>query len=92
MGTGHGSLGLLHHLQHCVQELQLEKTPHPGSMGNLTAPGGEEGTTAREEVQGQPGTRDSPSATALPKRLIQSKEEVQSSTTEHVKESSASWE
>ncbi|XP_064890033.1 uncharacterized protein LOC110359133 isoform X2 [Columba livia] len=92
MGTGHGSLGLLHHLQHCVQELQLEKTPHPGSMGNLTASGGEEGTTAREEVQGQPGTRDSPSATALPKRLIQSKEEVQSSTTEHIKESSAPWE
>lgn len=92
MGTGHGSLVLLHHLQHCVQELQLEKTPHPGSMGNLTASGGEEGTTAREEVQGQPGTRDSPSATALPKRLIQSKEEVQISTTEHVKESSASWE
>lgn len=74
---GCGSLGLLHHLQRCVQELQLEKTHHTGSLGNLTGLGGELGPTAREELWGQPGTRDSTSATASPKQ------EEQISTTEH---------
>ncbi|CAM9551226.1 unnamed protein product [Bubo scandiacus] len=87
---GQGSLELLHHLQCCMQELQLEKTHH--SLGNLTVPGRELATTAREELWGHPGTRDSPSATASPKGLIQSKQEVRSSTTEHAKRSSAWWE
>ncbi|XP_075625508.1 uncharacterized protein LOC142604215 isoform X3 [Balearica regulorum gibbericeps] len=74
---GRWSLGLLHHFQRCMQELQLEKTHQSGRLGNLTVLGGELGMTAREEGQGQPGTTDSTSATASPKQ------EVQSSTTEH---------
>ncbi|XP_074462290.1 uncharacterized protein LOC141750667 [Larus michahellis] len=74
---GCGSLGILHHLQRCVQELQLEKTHHTGSLGKLTALGGELGPTAREEIWGQRGTRESPYATASPKQ------EKQSSTMEH---------
>ncbi|XP_054700376.1 uncharacterized protein LOC129213763 [Grus americana] len=73
---GRWSLGILHHFQRCMQELQLEKTHQLGRLGNPTVLGGELGMTAREEVQGQPGTRDSTSATAS------RKQEVQSSTRE----------
>lgn len=54
---GRGSPGLLHHVQHHFQELQLEKTQN---TGNPTVLGGQLGTRVREEGQGQPGVRTRP--------------------------------
>ena len=53
----HTALGVLHHIQRCLRELQVE------DLGVL---GAELGTTANEEVWGRPKTRDLPTATASP--------------------------
>nr|XP_038043376.1 uncharacterized protein LOC110353943 [Anas platyrhynchos] len=62
-----GSLRLLHHVQRCLQELQVDKTHRTGSLEHPEVLGGELGTAASEEEWGQPGTRDSPPAAASPK-------------------------
>ncbi|XP_048178297.1 uncharacterized protein LOC125335079 [Corvus hawaiiensis] len=54
---GRGSPGLLHHVQHHFQELQLEKTQN---TGNPTVLGGQLGTRGREEGQAQPGVGTPP--------------------------------
>lgn len=76
---GPGSLGVLHHVQRCLQELQVDKTHRTGNLENPKVLGRELGTAASEEEWGQPGTGDSPSTAASPKQ------EVQSSTAKHSK-------
>eukprot|EP00075_Anas_platyrhynchos_P036733 XP_027325986.1 uncharacterized protein LOC110353943 isoform X2 [Anas platyrhynchos] len=63
-----GSPRLLHHIQRCLQELQVDKTHRTGSLEHPEVLGGELGTAASEEEWGQPGTRDSPPVTASPKQ------------------------
>nr|XP_047911267.1 uncharacterized protein LOC125181188 isoform X2 [Anser cygnoides] len=65
---GPGSLGLLHHVQRCLQELQVDKTHRTGNLENPKVLGRELGTAASEEECGQPGTGDSPSTAASPKQ------------------------
>lgn len=69
---GPGSPRLLHHVQRCLQELQVDKTHRTGSLEHPEVLGGELGTAASEEEWGQPGTRDSPPVTASPKQKVQS--------------------
>lgn len=76
----HTTLGVLHHVQRCLRELQVE------DLGVL---GAELGTTANEEVWGRPKTRDLPTATASPTGQIQ---RMRCSATECSKGCSAWWE
>ncbi|XP_035196516.1 uncharacterized protein LOC118174881 isoform X3 [Oxyura jamaicensis] len=65
---GPGSLGLLQHVQRCLQELQVDKTRRLGSLEHPEVLRGELSTAASKEEWGQPGTRDSPSTAASPKQ------------------------